>query len=915
MSDQEIGDIIQEEEDLNLDIIELEEEVLIEEPQKKKSKKIKKLFLALFLFFIFFSWYSYYVWITISRDSDNFMTTLTNGYKNIFAILKGESKDINYEFFLEWNFEEIKWWNVQNSWEINISDGTIISTDWGLKQRLKLWEVNWNINLEHYRWTEKKEFLIKNFDILSSNEKLYFFIEEWIGSLKEFFSDDENIISNLNISEKSFDNWEYIMIDNSKPLLKLFWELAKDAILKEILIGLVTSNPSSYYTQNWIDKKIGKYIMSDKIIDYLFIEWEKDIETDRSTLSLNNNICNDYAPIISELYIELWLVDWVLSIDWMTQNCNNQIELINGILPMVTQIYKEWDSETGNFTLKIVQWNLLDINIDYKNHYVNTWYASLTSAIEQYDFSINWKNNKVLSSSLKLDIDNSWLVINWEIIDWNWKFIFESELRDEMNIKWEINISKYKIWNYDIAWSWNYMWINSVFDAKWTLIDWIINFKTLDEGGIISKLFFEYDETSFNLDLLFDNIDIKSSYSSWKFILQYTEEWYDWELQTDLWLEYSEWNVKWNIITNWAEAELEWKIVSEEDFNFKIEWWENELTFDAFGTDEWNINYSLVWKTSGKKMWECVLVIVKSIVDGYDISDISFEANMWDNDNITDWYKANFKIWLKENGGVYEVPENISEVDISLNEIFMLPDFLTINNSGFNNKSLIVWWTVAWSVIWTASYISLHWYTIDAMNTKRLSDISTLSSVISSKQAEWVSLKSMIVRKQKYEWSRIIIWWRDITQWEEYFVWTPNYSVLGITKDDLKDPDGIEYLIWIIEGEKEAYQILWKLEKQSWIKTALVYWTYSPENIIIFKEWKDYEKVSDKRIILEKKYIDVLKEWYVINWLTITEVSKDWMTITFDKKIEKSTLFLPADTQWLIFIDEKVIKNDDLFNY
>ena len=180
---------------------------------QNKRKNYKKYIIIIILLFVTL-WSGYAYLQTVWKIS------LNSAMEKIWwkdSIWLNENKIVNYLFGIDWNFEykNVNW----NSWSgvINIVDGKIYSANKWLNQKISVWELNSNTYLNN----ENQNISIKNLDIVSDNEKVYFFMEKWYDQLISLFWDLSSTWTITDI-KNSFDWKKSIMIDNSKQLLETY---------------------------------------------------------------------------------------------------------------------------------------------------------------------------------------------------------------------------------------------------------------------------------------------------------------------------------------------------------------------------------------------------------------------------------------------------------------------------------------------------------------------------------------------------------------------------------------------------------------------------------------------------------------------------------------------------------------------
>jgi prepilin-type N-terminal cleavage/methylation domain-containing protein len=146
---------------------------------------------------------------------------------------------------------------------------------------------------------------------------------------------------------------------------------------------------------------------------------------------------------------------------------------------------------------------------------------------------------------------------------------------------------------------------------------------------------------------------------------------------------------------------------------------------------------------------------------------------------------------------------------------------------AFTLVELIVVITIL-AILWTIAFLSLQWYSADARNSKRNSDMKNIENTMVIAQSKWATLMSFVTPvawKQLSSWSPI--WWTGITVWVDYNSWIPNYTTLWIKAKDFKDPLDKDYVMWVTIRSNWKYEIASSTENWS-IKTAYVVWNYTP---------------------------------------------------------------------------------------
>jgi len=1031
---------------------------------QNKRKNYKKYIIIIILLFVTL-WSGYAYLQTVWKIS------LNSAMEKIWwkdSIWLNENKIVNYLFGIDWNFEykNVNW----NSWSgvINIVDGKIYSANKWLNQKISVWELNSNTYLNN----ENQNISIKNLDIVSDNEKVYFFMEKWYDQLISLFWDLSSTWTITDI-KNSFDWKKSIMIDNSKQLLSVFWELWNNELIKNLIKWSVTSNSDAYYKEKWVYEMLNKYLMSDKFIDYLFIEWIKDENTLKTSLSLNKNVCTDYAPVVLRVLSNLkeqipYNLTNLTEIQTI-EECNKQITKINQLLPIFLQIYKQWNKENEDYKLVIASWNILDIQIDYKNNIIEKWSLLWKTPDESSYLKITWISSKILSSNIKFNYEQELIKVTWDIIDWSWSILIKWKNDKINNINWNINFENYKLSKYDIDMS---MKVSKndimMLVAKWTLESWNINIFSNTVWNF-QKLSMVYDflwktynlkyiewynedyQNDWVLDFTWDNFDIKwinmminSSYENKKFVLDWYQLDYDWSKKDEINIIYDNWKITWIAKDkNNFDLIISWDYINSKDFRLEIYDNLSKYNLNLSTKISWisTIEYILLAKQEEKEILNAVLKIVKSEESWYEvyvgsidiliddfyqdqikntwdsirISDLmvlrswieQYYQDMWEyptkenfdkvlwryiqkipserSSNMTnnwckfwyiyevwddkkwiknqiyklstclesesnieskaknDWWTDNlkFEIWIfnswnfnekyiiwgsnisdkkvvynqeKSNEKIsfnwnlkfkfkewlveYKIPVDYNEINLNLTENIILPNLLSTSKPKITKWKVLLW-TTALAIWWTIWYISLQWYSSEARDSKRKSDINNIYTAINLKKIEWSPIEMLIIRKKEYEWKDVYVWWKKLVPWKDYFVWTPNYSVLWIKQKDFLDPNWGEYLIWYTSARGWIIVVFTFLENI----TSEAISNYTPNSSMILKKWKDYNILSEKSIKLNPIFVDKIFVSDLILWNEVLKISKDWTEITFNNKFDNNLIIIKKDTAWLIYIN------------
>lgn len=601
-----------------------------------------------------------------------------------------EVKNINTSFNLKWDIKVIEKWVRTGFWDFSLLGWKMMVFENWLKQKLSFWELVWKSEFNN----EKLDFEMKNLDIISDNQKVFISLDKWVEKLSEILAYTKYswLTEELN---KNLGKWNYIMIDNSKAILKVLWELSKNKLIKELVIWVSTSNPSQYYLEHWVNEKLDEFLSNDKILDYLFLEWEKNESTDKVRLSLNTTICNDFWPVIVNLWNNLqWSIPLNMdevSSDDIIKECTTWIKDINNIMWFLVQIYKEWDIDNWNFAFSITAWNILDIKLNYLNHIIDNWYLSLEAPDKSLSLNIKSDKKEGNASNLKIDYKNSWFKVVWEIVNWKWNIHFLGKEEWVYELLWDINISAYFISDYDITWKLKVgEWVESSFEAKWDFVEWWnINY-LINEYWRFYKLNLDYSvvNKSYNIEYNDDSIAFISSYKDEVLSVQWHEKDSNWNKKWELDITIDNWKIKWfikddqniDMVIIWDFTSLKGisLVIDEKIEDFKVEF---KSKLKSLSELEFSLQFSEQWKELSKS----ILTIKVSKEDWFNVVHFNIDIS-WSDDFSVD---ANLKIEAKHWWVEYKVPENYKEININVSELLILPN--TINSEElYADKKLII---------------------------------------------------------------------------------------------------------------------------------------------------------------------------------------------------------------------------------
>ncbi|MBP8016921.1 type II secretion system protein, partial [Candidatus Gracilibacteria bacterium] len=149
----------------------------------------------------------------------------------------------------------------------------------------------------------------------------------------------------------------------------------------------------------------------------------------------------------------------------------------------------------------------------------------------------------------------------------------------------------------------------------------------------------------------------------------------------------------------------------------------------------------------------------------------------------------------------------------------------TTNMKAFTLVELIVVITIL-AILGTIAFLSFGSYTGGARDSKRVSDLKNIVSQVNTKNVAGITYINMI-SSGSYNLSSASIGGTGVTLGDDYLAGTPNYTVLGISATDFKDPlkTDTDYAIGATTRADGAFQVAATLENDNSPK-ALVSGTF-----------------------------------------------------------------------------------------
>ncbi|MDQ7023376.1 MAG: hypothetical protein Q9M97_07785 [Candidatus Gracilibacteria bacterium] len=337
---------------------------------------------------------------------------------------KNSSFSIGFLLYFNILYTKIKFYLIDL--RKSLKNASIITENSGLNQRLELENIDLNIIGED-------NINYKNIDIVSDNENLY---------LKGDFGDLEGI------SEKILSvlkEGKYAKIDNSKPILEIIGNFKNNELIKELIIGMTTSNPEAYYTDNKTMEKSSETLKTDYLINFVFKDGEYNETTKKTSLVFNEKLCT-LTPVITKSLGEIYPM---FRKELSKEECVEALKGANQFLSFVN-IYKEGDSKAGSYKFVINQGSALDISVDYKNHIIDTWALSLSEPTGKIIIRANGNTEKVLSSLVKINIEENGIKAIGEIKDGEGKIVISTEDNSQFELNGFLELAGYRLKSYEL---------------------------------------------------------------------------------------------------------------------------------------------------------------------------------------------------------------------------------------------------------------------------------------------------------------------------------------------------------------------------------------------------------------------------------------------------------------------------------
>ncbi len=209
------------------------------------------------------------------------------------------------------------------------------------------------------------------------------------------------------------------------------------------------------------------------------------------------------------------------------------------------------------------------------------------------------------------------------------------------------------------------------------------------------------------------------------------------------------------------------------------------------------------------------------------------------------------------------------------------------NTKWFTLVELIIVITIL-AILATIAFISFQGYSKEARNSKVKSEIANITKVISVKQAEGAPITTFISWGTAATTPANVQW----TTATNHLTWTLNQNAVAINSN-------ITYEFATIDNFGWVYQIRGALEKtEAEPIDEYTAGTYFPRKAISLAETTDYV-INGETATLDDDKLWLLKVKDISGWVTVTKISSDLKTITFDAAAP-TTFAITAESESLL---------------
>lgn len=223
---------------------------------------------------------------------------------------------------------------------------------------------------------------------------------------------------------------------------------------------------------------------------------------------------------------------------------------------------------------------------------------------------------------------------------------------------------------------------------------------------------------------------------------------------------------------------------------------------------------------------------------------------------------------------------------------------------AFTLVELLIVIIIIW-LLWTIAFVSLVWYTSDARNAKRVSDLNSIKTALNIELNKWADILSFVKNSNNAISTPNIAWVTLTDPTWIYNAWEINHTKLNIKPSNFIDPDWQSYVIWATNLDWWAYQLSASIESFDY-KLAKICWNYVQRlssNYVVWIVNNNIFRLTNPFDSSKFKLKDTIRNNYDWNLYTITEISKDWLTLTLSWTPNSNITAIAIatdETSWLI---------------
>lgn len=194
---------------------------------------------------------------------------------------------------------------------------------------------------------------------------------------------------------------------------------------------------------------------------------------------------------------------------------------------------------------------------------------------------------------------------------------------------------------------------------------------------------------------------------------------------------------------------------------------------------------------------------------------------------------------------------------------------------GFTLIELIVVITIL-AILGTIAFVNFNSYSGKARNSKRTSDLRTITGKIAIATTDWSSITSLLDNSvTTYDLTTPLIGWYTAIADTKYDAWVVNYSALWMKSADFQDPKQKPYP-FAVAWTMWAYELAATMEDDSWNKSAKISWNYSPRNNSAYSTWT-FDTTSKRLTLAVASDISKFRlNDQIFNWTATWIVSQVW---------------------------------------